>query len=272
MSAQKQNGNFVIDMHTHIGDYANFYMPDTSLERLFSIYDRCHIRCCIVSHIAGLFSHNYEYANKKTSEVVDAYRGKIFGYAIYDPHYPETSLADVRRYVHRRGFCGVKIYPSGHAYPLDGDAYVPLWELATKEDVRILSHTWDPNPKSTDPFDWDSLYAQPILLSSVAERYPDLKIVMAHTGGHYDGNRQAIAMAKKHKNLFVDICGEPIDFGFVEWVVREIGADKIMYGSDQNWIDPRAMIGRVLAASISPEDREKILFRNAESFYSNRLA
>ncbi len=44
-----------------------------------------------------------------------------------------------------------------------------------------------------------------------------------------------------------------------------------MYGSDQNWIDPRAMIGRVLGASISNADKEKVLFRNAEEFFGGRL-
>lgn len=272
MSALQERGNFVVDIHAHIGDYANFYMPDSSLERLFSIYDQCHTRCCIVSHIAGLYSHNFEYANKITAEVVEAYPGRIYGYAVYDPHYAESSLADVKKYIHRKGFCGVKVYPSGHAYPLDGEQYQPLWEFASREDVRILAHTWDPNPKSTDPFDWDSLFAQPMLLSSVAERFPDLRVVMAHTGGHYDGNRQAIKAAKTHKNLHVDICGEPIEYGFIEWVVGELGSDKIMYGSDQNWIDPRAMVGRVLAASISTVDKEKILFKNAEKFFGSLLA
>jgi hypothetical protein len=115
------------------------------------------------------------------------------------------------------------------------------------------------------------VFAQPELLDPVATKYPDVRVIMAHTGGHYDGHKQAIAMANKHANLYVDICGEPIDYGFLEWLVAEMSVEKIMYGSDQNWIEPRAMLGRVLGASIAVEDKERILFRNAERFFGDSL-
>lgn len=267
----ESDDNFVIDMHGHIGDYGNFFMPDVSMERLFAVYDICKVKCCIVSHVVGLYSHDFAYGNRATVEYVDAYPGKVFGYAVYDPHYPEESLADVKQYVARKGFVGVKIYPSGHAYSLDGPDYDPLWRLASDRGFPVLTHTWDPNPKATVPFDWNSVFAQPELLDPVAQKYPDVRVIMAHTGGHYDGHKQAIAMANKHANLYVDICGEPIDYGFLEWLVAEMSVEKIMYGSDQNWIEPRAMLGRVLGASISVEDKERILFRNAERFFGDSL-
>lgn len=265
------NKPFVVDMHGHVGDYGNFHMPDVSIDNLLRVYDECRIRCCIVSHVIGLYSHAFKLANKWNFEVVRTYPGKIFGYAIYDPHYPEASLADVKQYVDVPGFSGVKIYPSGHAYPLDGEGYYPIWELAVERKFPILTHTWDPNPKRTVPFDWDSLFAQPKLMAHVARKYPEVRVIMAHSGGHYEGNLQAIETAAEFDNLYVDVCGEPIDYGFIEWIVQNIDVKRVLYGSDQNWIEPRAMLGRVLAADISDDDKARILYKNAEDLFGKWL-
>jgi uncharacterized protein len=262
---------FVVDMHGHVGDFGNFQMPDVSIDRLKRVYERCRIRCCIVSHVVALYSHSFQQGNKLNFEIVRKYPGFLYGYAVYDPHYPRESIADVKTYVDTDGFCGVKIYPSGHAYPLDGEGYRPLWELATEHDFPVLTHTWDPNPKRTVPYDWDSLFAQPKLMAAVAERFPHVKVIMAHTGGHYEGNIQAAKVAAKYANLWVDVCGEPIDYGFIEWVAGNIDVNRVLFGSDQNWIEPRAMLGRVLAADISNEDKAGILFRNAERLFGRRL-
>ena len=51
--------------------------------------------------------------------------------------------------------------------------------------------------------------------------------------------------------------------------VKEIGADRVLYGSDFTINDPAAVIARVRNAFLTAEDREKILFRNVERLLAN---
>jgi len=262
------NELFIIDSHIHFGYCAGFYMPDVSLERMIRIMDRCKIRRVCGSHIVGLYTHHFEYAHSETLKAIQKYPGRIFGYAVYDPVFPKKSFDSVKKHLAMEGFIGVKIYPTVHRHPIDDKGYDRLWEYASENKVLILTHTWDPMPQNTYPYDPKSVYAQPKLVDSVARRYPQLKIIMAHSGGHYNGYLQAIEVARKHENVYVDICGDTIYFGVIEWFVKEIGAHKILYGSDLNWLDPRAHIGRVLGAKINLNDKERIFYKNADSIFN----
>jgi predicted TIM-barrel fold metal-dependent hydrolase len=263
------NEPFIVDAHTHLGYCSNFYMPDVTHEKMIEIMDICGIKNICTSHIVGLYTHNIEFALEESLEAVRKFPGRIFAYAIYDPFLQKESLRFIEKYINVKGFVGIKIHPAMHEYPLDGKNYGPLWEFADEKNLVVLSHTWDATPQNTYPFEVVPAqeYAQPKLVDSIARRYRGLKILLGHGGGHYYGQLQAVDMAKRHENVYIDICGEAKGFGVVEWLVKEIGAEKILYASDFNWIDPRGHIGRVLGADISVEDKERILYRNANEMF-----
>ncbi len=260
---------FIIDGHVHIGTMADFYMPDNSLECMVRVMDARSIKAVIVSHIVGLMTNHFEYAHAETRKAVEAFPGRIYGFAEYNPHFPKESLEVMKAHLAMKGFVGVKIHPAGHRYPLDGEAYTPLWEYASENGTPVLTHTWDATPQATYPFELVPMQenARPALVGRVADRYPTLPIIMAHSGGHYQGHLQAIEVVRAHRHVYVDICGETIGYGLIEWFVKEIGAGKMLFASDMNWLDPRAHISRVLGAKISAEDKEMIFFRNACSLF-----
>ena len=47
-------------------------------------------------------------------------------------------------------------------------------------------------------------------------------------------------------------------------MVEEVGADKVLFGTDMPWYDPNYGIGSVLFSRISDEDKIKILYENAK--------
>lgn len=259
----------IVDAHVHLGYCANFYMPDVSLQRMISVMDKFNVKRSCCSHLAGLLSHHFEYAHKKTLEAIGEYPGRIFGYAIYDPNFPEDSLTSAREYLSKEGFIGIKIHPAMHTYPADGKKYESLWRYVADNRIPVLSHTWDATPQTTYPYEIvpSQIYAEPKLIGRVAQRYPEVTIIMAHSGGHYRGHLQAIEVAQRYDSIYVDICGATISFGLIEWFVREIGAHRILYGSDLTWIDPRAHLGRVLGANISSGEKEQILSLNANRLF-----
>jgi predicted TIM-barrel fold metal-dependent hydrolase len=245
-------------------------MIDTSPEKMIEVMDGCGITRACSSHIVGLYSHNIEFAYEETLEIVERFRGRLYGYALYDPFLPEESLRLIERYLPMDGFIGIKIHPAMHEYPLDGGRYDPLWEFADSHETVVLTHTYDATPLSIFPYEVATVqkYAEPRLVKGIAGRFPGVKLILGHGGGHYYGQVQAIEMARLFDNVYVDISGEAKGYGVIEWFVHEIGAHKVLYASDMNWLDPRGHIGRVIGARISLEEKELILYKNAEGLFN----
>jgi len=259
----------IVDAHAHLGYSTKFYMPDISLERMVNIMNKLNIKRICCSHLAGLSAHHFEYAHRETLKAIKQYPRRIFGYAIYDPNFPEDSLQSAKEYLTIDGFIGIKIHPAMHTYAVDGEKYNPLWRYAVDNNVPVLSHTWDATLQTTYPYELvpNQIYAQPKLIGRVAQRYPEAKIIMAHAGGRYRGHLQAIEVAQRYENVYVDICGSTISFGLIEWLVKEIGANKILYGSDLTWNEPRAHLSRVLGAKITLDEKNYILSLNASNLF-----
>jgi hypothetical protein len=99
----------------------------------------------------------------------------------------------------------------------------------------------------------------------LAETFPDATIVFPHLGGSRDDIFARIAIVAKHPNAHIDLSGSGIErVGILEKAVREIGAERVLYGSDFTINEPSGVIARVRNAFLTAEEREKILYRNVE--------
>jgi predicted TIM-barrel fold metal-dependent hydrolase len=69
----------------------------------------------------------------------------------------------------------------------------------------------------------------------------------------------------KHKNTHIELSGSGHErVGIIEKAVREIGADRVLYGSDFTINEPAGVIARVKNAFLTEQDRAKILYGNVE--------
>ena len=102
-------------------------------------------------------------------------------------------------------------------------------------------------------------------MKGLAETFPKTTIVFPHLGGSRDDIFARIDIVAKHKNAYIDLSGSGIErVGILEYAAREIGADRVLYGSDFTINEPSAVLARVQNAFLTTDDREKILFRNVE--------
>jgi len=46
-------------------------------------------------------------------------------------------------------------------------------------------------------------------------------------------------------------------------LIREVGPDRVMFGSDYPFVEPKAAIRRVLELDLSEDEKERILWKNA---------
>ena len=68
---------------------------------------------------------------------------------------------------------------------------------------------------------------------------------------------------KPHANVWVDTSGSQPQAGIVEYGVRHLGAERILYGSDAPGRDFAVQLARIQNADLSPEQRTRILRTNA---------
>ena len=188
--------------------------------------------------------------------------GHIFYFEGYDPRKVEVSVANLEKSLPDPLCIGIKIHPPAHLTDADAPEYEKVYQLASKYGKPIMTHSWGES------------YYNATQIHSTAEKfdkyltaYPDVKFVFGHTGGRPNGFVLAAEMINKHPNTMGDLAGDLFHNGFIDHAIKEIGADRIMFGSDIYWIDPRCMLGMLLAADISDEDLLKILRLNAEKFY-----
>jgi predicted TIM-barrel fold metal-dependent hydrolase len=150
-------------------------------------------------------------------------------------------------------------------------------EVVRAKKVPILFHTGY-SGSHIGRFAGPLMWSDPILLDEIAGEFSDVPIIIGHTGGMFppfDAN--ALMMAYQHDNVFLDTSKSRSDV--VEKAVAEIGADRVLWGTD--WVregaHPTGAISErpshlydfnlkvVEEARISDENKEKIFYRNARS-------
>ncbi|HBP39118.1 MAG TPA: hypothetical protein DD640_10350 [Clostridiales bacterium] len=252
----------IIDSHMHLGISTGQYNYRVEIEKWLEIMDLLSIQYCLSSH--GLALTNKEFA-AGCADSVQAYHqsgGRILSYYLYDPRTPRLCLDVMDQYADRKIFRGIKIHPAVHLTPADDESYRPVWEYAGQHGLPILSHTWDlsaTNPKQK--------FSYPPLFESFVRQFPEVTLIMGHSGGRYQGIVEAVRLGRKYANVYYDIAGDIHINRLLEYLCGGVGAERVLYGSDYTMMDPRTMLGAVLGADLPLADKEKILCQNARKLF-----
>jgi len=240
----------VIDAHAHIGPWYNFFIPDASPASMVPVMDRCGVRRTVVSATLAI-GPDVLAGNADVAALVQAQPERFSGYAVFSPHQAD-SAENVAHYLQQPGFVGIKIHPDTHAYSVNGPLYRPAWELAQRFHVPVLTHTFVNSPVC-DPLHFDA----------VATAYPDVSILLGHSGVTGEGHRRAIQVAQKHPHLCLELCGSFTTGHWIKQMVAAVGAERVLYGSDFPFIELRYGLGRVVFAPLSRAELALVLGGNA---------
>jgi len=249
--------NCIIDVHAHLGNIKEFYNPDISVGTILNTMDSLQIDKLLQAHII-LFYDEYERGISESIEAFEKSKGRILSYLVFNPRKPDRSLKVINDNINKEQFIGIKIAPSVHLYPADGENYDIIWEYASKNNTVLLTHSWAIS--RTNP---NQVYGQVKLFEKYLKKYPEIKLILGHSGGLEEGIRKAVKLARIYPNVYLDISGDILFFGLIEFLVENAGADKILFGSDLTMLDPRINLSRVLTARINIEAKRKILGLNA---------
>jgi predicted TIM-barrel fold metal-dependent hydrolase len=240
----------VIDAHAHVGPWFNFFTPEPTADSMLRVMDRCGVRMAVVSATRAI-STDVLAGNAEVMQMVRRHPRRFAGYAVFNPHQPE-SLADVERALDVPGIVGIKIHPDVQAYSVNGPLYAPIWQLAARRGVPILTHTFA-----------DSPYSDPLRFDSIAARWPEVVILLGHSGVTGEGHRRAMTVAGAHPNLYLELCGSLTTGHWIQQMVASVGPERVLYGSDFPFIELRYGLGRVVFAGLPPEALALVLAGNA---------
>jgi len=246
----------VIDCHAHYGPYQGIFFPNVTAEAMVNTMDRCGVTCTISAGHAALVDPAR--GNAEMAEVIARHADRFRGYLGLNPNYADNLRDELARFDDLGGFVGLKFLSDYHKYPITGGNYVPAMEFAAERALPILMHTWG-----------GSAFDSPQQVAELASRYPTVPLLMGHSGhGDWAG---AMKTANEHPNTYLELCAAYSNRGVIDAFCREVGSERVLFGTDLPWFDPHYGIGCVLMADITEDDRHNILHRNAERLFGEGL-
>ena len=118
----------------------------------------------------------------------------------------------------------------------------------------IMQHTWFKTGGKTGTGE-----STPSDLVELAARHPHQKFLCAHAGGEWERGIRAV---RASPNILVETSGFDATAGFIEMAVRELGSDRIVFGSHLPSRSLGTELGKVIAASIGEDEKRRILGAN----------
>ena len=252
---RRDNHYRIWDAHCHLGVLPG-NTPEEHMEVLVRHMDKLGIERLLISQ--GFEEYEYHptpeqvrIENDRVMRAVRHFPDRAYGSVYLSPDNVEFSLQEFDRCV--RDGPMVCIGELQTDVRCNSPALDPIVERAIALNVPILQHTWinaDGNgPGESTPFD----------LVELAKRHPRAQFICGHTGGNWELGIRAI---RDTKNICAGIAGSDPTSGFTEMAVRELGAERVIYGSDVGGRSFASQVAKVLGAEISDSAKELILGGN----------
>lgn len=240
----------VIDMHGHIGTWHDFFIPEPSADWLVKADQRIGIAATGVSHLVAI-GYDSVTGNRMALAAAEKYPGRLGVWLVANPHRPQD-IDLLRDQLQAPNVWGLKIHPDVHEYSVTEPRYAPYFELARQAGAPVLTHGQT-----------RSVWSDPREIARVSARYPELDLLVGHAGVWADGFARTAELVAATPGLHIDICGSRLTSRWIKRFVTIAGAEKVLFGSDASFLDPRIGLGKVNYARISPHDRALVLGGNA---------
>jgi predicted TIM-barrel fold metal-dependent hydrolase len=196
-------------------------------------------------------------ANAYVWQATQAHPERIIGFGWVDPHLGlDAARETIRRCLGEYGFHGVKLNGAQNSFFIDDPALaIPVVEEIALAGTVLALHV------GADAFE----HTHPFRVGKLAQRYPELPILMVHMGGvgHADLTAAAIEIAQQHRNI--TLIGSAVKSRPILRAVQVLGAERLCFGSDTPFEYMHVELARyraLLTGEVSDNDLAGILGGN----------
>jgi uncharacterized protein len=235
----------IIDGHIHIGKWSNiFFDYETTVRQAIDVMKSSGVDAAVCLPADAT-------PNEKLLNEINSQFGFQFFFAAWIN--PDDKELDSFLDKNMDSVSLFKIHSSIQRRKITDESYKKYIELAIDNNKPIVVHCGR----------WKEMasYEYPLEL---AKKYPELKIILAHLGGDQPGLYLECAEEVKRinsKNIYLGT--ESIrEFYFVNKVVKTVGAERVIFGSDYNLGLPKMYIPVIDSLDISDEEKELIFSGN----------
>lgn len=236
----------IIDGHAHIGSSWLGWVDGTDADGLVKIMDKYGIdKACVSS-----WSHIYDpiRGNDEVFQATQKYPNRIIGFCVLCPRLKWDMKEEIDRCVKKFGMKGLKLHPFVNEFYADSPLIDPALEKAREYKLPVLFHS------GTDS------HSHPRTIGNMAKRYPDVTIIIGHMGG--EAYPDAIQVAKANPNVLLDTTEVPNIANIIELAVKNVGAERVVWGSDSPALNAGVEMAKVKLANISQKEKGMILGEN----------
>jgi hypothetical protein len=231
-----------------------------TIAQIIDAMDENRVDASMLMPLGGENDRSVTEVHDQIHEATRAYPGRIFGIAAPNPHMGSEWMHDeITRCVQELDFKYAKLHTLAWGVDPTSQVAYDFFDACVDNDIPVMVHT---GPHGM-PF------SVPGMLMPVAEDYPDLDIVMAHMGGAYTLTQEAILMAERYENLYLDTT-LALNM-YVRRAMEEVGADRLLMAAEHSSNIPVALT-KIDCIGASEEQKRKILGGNAIDLYDLDVA
>lgn len=250
-----------IDVHGHYGRYLRGNAQDLVNDFMTGDADlvvrrarQANTRWTVVSPLQALLPRgggDPVAGNEDAFEVVDRTEG-LLQWVVIDPTKPQT-YEQAERMLQSPRCVGIKVHPEEHCYPITEHGRA-IFAFAAQRRAAMLVHSSEQNSLAAD-------------YVCFANDFPEVRLILAHIGCGWDGDltHQVRALQQsRHGNVFADTSSaRSVTPNLIEWAVKEVGANRVLYGTDTPLYFAPMQRARIDHADLSEHERRLVLRDNA---------
>jgi len=248
-----------IDCHVHL-----YFTPDTVDEQL-SFADRLGIEWLSISRpVTGDTGTQEEVirCNDLIINAVKSHPDRFIGFFTLIPTFAKESMEELKRCVDA-GMLGYKGYLQ---VKVNDPSYYPVIEKLIDLKMICFMHAYSGLGRGGYRTKYGNIYPNETIPEDMIEaagRYPEAIFQWAHIGAGGDWEYQCKAL-KDYPNIYVDTAGTNNEANMINYALKYLGENRVMYGSDNCYYQG---VSKILAADLTEDQRKKIFFDN----YNNLL-
>lgn len=241
------------DLHCHLSG-VDGRTPDERIVQLLEFADRMQVERLVLYM-------GYPWANDPTPDdlrrqndqvlqAISHWTDRAFAFAYVSARHVDASLAEIERCIANGPMVGIKLWVAARCSDEQID---PIIRRCAELQAVIFQHTWlkagGNLPGESTPED----------LTRLAARHPQVPLICGHTGGDWE---RGIRTIRPWPTIYTDTGGFDPTAGAVEMAVRELGAERVLYGSDIGGRSFASQLAKVQGAQIPDAAKRLILGEN----------
>jgi predicted TIM-barrel fold metal-dependent hydrolase len=254
------------DMHYHGMDPAHLRGGKslvTQNEEAFEFVDRMGVELvCPFLHVGlGTATGDRPSAenDRQIEEALTRWRQRLAGHVWLSPRNVQGSLQAIDRWIANGPMVGLK-FGNSQALPASHPNFDPLIERAAELQASIYIHAWFHVTGEPRAFGGrKDTVSNPQDLVVLAKRFPSVSLICGHAGGDWESGVRTV---RPYKNILLEFSGSDPHSGSVDFAVRELGAERVLWGGHIPSRSYSNEMSKIFDADISDAQRKLILGGN----------